>query len=340
MPVYGVARRLYRHGGVDGPAPGQFPDRPVRTAVVLSGGGNRGALQVGMLRALVEAGVVPDLVVGTSIGAVNGAAFAGLPTLEGVYLCADVWRRLEANDVFPRRRFQGSWRFLDKRPGVYSLDGLRKVVAGYLRFERLEDAPVPLLVVATRLDDGAEEWFTRGDALEAILASAALPGVFPPVEIDGHRYVDGGVVDNVGISAALQAGAEVVYVLSCSCLESPAPAFQRPFEAMFAAFSVALSARLRRDLAAVPDDVDLVFVEPGAPVAADLQDLSRTDDLIEEGYQAARDALDTYAREKAAAERAGGPQSGRLRRVAALRRAQAGPKAASRAEERPPSSTR
>ncbi|HET9091658.1 MAG TPA: patatin-like phospholipase family protein, partial [Acidimicrobiales bacterium] len=104
MPVYGLPPSTYRDGGVARPDP-PWPRRPVETAVVLGGGGNKGAAQVGMMRALVEVGVVPDLVVGTSIGAINGAAFAGMPTLEGVYLAADVWRRLAAADVFPRRRF-------------------------------------------------------------------------------------------------------------------------------------------------------------------------------------------------------------------------------------------
>jgi NTE family protein len=278
-----------------------------------------------MLRALVETGVEPDLLVGTSIGAINGAAFAGEPTLEGVYLAAEVWRRIAASDVFPRRRFHGTWRFLERRPGVFSMDGLRTVVAGYLRFELLEDAPVPLLVVATRLDDGKEEWITEGSALDAIMASAALPGLYPVAEIGDRRYFDGGVLDNVAISAALAAGAERIYVLMCGRVDPPAAAFTRPFEAMFSAFTMALGARLRRDLAAIPPGVDVIVMEQPGTVMFDPGDFSHTDELIDQGYRAARDVLAEYdrvRRHEAHAslhderERLGG----RLRRAASVRR--------------------
>ncbi len=331
MPVYGVDRRSYEDGGLAAPPPSRFPGRPVETALVLGGGGNRGAAQVGMLRALVERGISPDLIVGTSIGALNGAAFAGSPTIEGVYLAADVWHRIGVDDVFTRGRFHGSWRYLERRPSVFSMDRLREIVTSYLRFEVLEDSPIPLLIVASRLDDGREEWFTEGPAAEAIMASAALPGLYPAVEIAGHRYFDGGVLDNVGLSAALAYGAKRVYVLLCGRVDAPPPSFSRPFEAMFSAFTLALGARLRRDLSQVPPGVDVVVVElPGAAMF-DPQDFSRTDDLIAEGYQLARIALDEYA--ESAPARSRSP----LRRRQ-LWRPQS--RAAEVAEEPPPESTR
>lgn len=294
MPVHGLGEEALRAGGAVLPEP-PWPRQPVRTAFVLSGGGNRGAVQVGMLRALVEAGIEPDLVVGTSIGAVNGAAFAGLPTLEGVYLAADVWRRLAREDVFPRRRLHGIWRFVERREAVFSMDGLRRVVGNYMRFERLEEASVPLLVIATRLEDGREEWLTTGKALDAVMASAALPGMYPPVEIEGRRYVDGGVMNNVGLSAALHAGAERVFVLLCGRVDAPVAPFTRPYEAMFSAFMLSLSARLRHELAEVPKGVDVVVVEQSGAGLFDLQDFSRTDELIDAGYVACRDVLDSMA---------------------------------------------
>ena len=345
MPVYGVPPSVFRNGGVAGPAPGTWPRTPVETAIVLAGGGNRGAVQVGMLRALVERGVVPNLIVGTSIGAINGAAFAGAPTLEGVYLAADLWRRIAASDVFPRRRFHGTWRFLEKRSSVFPIVGLMGAVAAYLRFERLEDAPVPLLLIATRLDDGVEEWLTTGSALDAIMASAALPGMYPAIEIGEHRYFDGGVMNNVGISAALAAGAKRVYVLLCDRVDAAAPSFSRPFEAMFAAFSLALGARVRRDLANVPADVDVVVIEQPGTAIFDPQDFSKTDELIEQGYRAAREVLDEYDRGLRVGSGRGTERDlvSRLRRVgaasAARRKDQRDPNAASRADEVPSGST-
>lgn len=341
MPVYGVPPSTYRNGGVDGPTP-PWPRKPVDTAVVLAGGGNRGAVQVGMMRALLEAGVEPGLFVGTSIGAINGAAFAGTPTLEGVYLAADVWRRIAASDVFPRRRFHGTWRFLERRASVFPMDGLRAIVSGYIRFERLEEAGVPLLLIATRLEDGKEEWLTRGPALDSVMASAALPGMYPAVEMGDYRYFDGGVLDNVGISAALASGAKRIFVLLCGRVDAPAPSFSRPFEAMFAAFTLALGARLRRDLASVPEDVDVIVIEQPGALMFDPQDFSKTDEMIDQGYRAARDVIAEYERERRLG--AGSSESDswrRLRRLALKRftQGEAGPNAASRADERPSGST-
>jgi len=247
-----------------------------------------------MLRALSERGIVPDLLVGTSIGAVNAAAFAGAPTIEGVYLAADLWRRIAAEDVFPRGRFDGTWRFLQRREAVYPIDGLRRVVRGFLRFEHVEDSPVPLVLVATRLDDGAEEWITAGPAVEAVLASAALPGLYPPIELAGSHYFDGGVLDNVALSVALAAGAKRVFVMLCGPIGQSVPEFNRPYEAMLAAFGLALRGRLRRDLALVGPDVDVVVFEEPAVAGIEPDDFSRTHELIEAGYRSARDVLDAY----------------------------------------------
>jgi NTE family protein len=344
MPVYGVPARSYADGGIavrpgatsshgvasagdkrlsrGNPASGlprlSWPGRNIETAFVLGGGGNRGAVQVGMLRALTERRIVPDLVVGTSIGSINAAGYASEPSLEGVELAAEIWRRIAADQVFPRSRFHGSWRFLDRREGVFSMDGLRQVVGGFLRFERLEEAALPIVLVATRLEDGAEEWFTEGPAIDAVMASAALPGFYPVVELGGAHYFDGGVLDNVALPVALAAGAKRIFVLLCGTVETPAPTFSRPYEAMFAAFTMALHARFRRELARVPPDVDVVvFEQPGA-VTFDPLDFSKTDQLIEQGYKVARDVIDSYL------VVSGAEQAARLRRPLFRHRGQAG----------------
>ncbi len=297
----GRRRPAAGHGSHASPASSlphlSWPGRHIETAFVLGGGGNRGAVQVGMLRALAERGIQPDLLVGTSVGAINASAYAGTPTLEGAYLTADIWRRIGASDIFPRSRFHGSWRFLERREAVFSMEGLRREVGRFLRFDRVEDSPVPLVVVASRLEDGAEEWIVDGPAVDAVLASAALPGFYPVIEIGGSHYVDGGVLDNVAISAALAAGARRVFVLLCGPVTAPAPPFARPYEAMFAAFTMALAARLRRDLALVPPDVDVVVFELAGGSLFDPRDFSRSEHLIEQGYRSARAALDSYQEE-------------------------------------------
>ncbi|MGH9170942.1 MAG: patatin-like phospholipase family protein [Acidimicrobiales bacterium] len=326
MPVFGLPTGTYGTAGVDagrlssgGPLEKptlSLPGKEIGTVFVLGGGGVRGALQVGMLRALCERGIVADLLVGTSIGAVNAVAFAGEPTIEGVYLAAHIWQRIGTSDVFPRSRFHGSWRYFERREAVFPNDGLRRIVTGVLRFDRLEDSPIPVVVVATRLEDATEEWISHGPAADAVLASAALPGLYPAVELHGSHYIDGGVLDNVPISAALAAGPKRVFVLLCSGTQMTAPHVDRPYEALLAAFSINLHGRLRRDLAAVPPGVDVVvFDEPDLPHTG-IDDLSKTTELIERGYLSARRVLDEYL----AAVGARTEPPGRLRRARPSRR--------------------
>jgi len=292
VPVYGVAPGPFVEGAVTRPGPVAFsvgvPSRaphPVETAFVLSGGGNRGACQVGMLRALCERGIVPDLVVGSSIGAVNAAFFA-----------AEMWRTVATHDVFPKGRLHGSWRFVERREAVYPIEGLRRLVGSFLRFDRLEDSLLPLTIVVTRLDDGVEEWLTEGPALEAVLASAALPAVFPAVEREGSRYIDGGVVDNTPLSVALAAGARRIYVLLCGGVNSRPIDSGRPYEALLVAFGLSIRTRLRRDLATVPDDVDVIVLEQSGVEEILWQDFSHTEELLERGYVDARVVLDRVER--------------------------------------------
>ncbi len=179
-------------------------DHGPRTALVLAGGGTRGALQIGMLQVLTEHGFVPDRIYGSSVGAVNGAAFAGDPTREGVQKMTEIWRGLTRESVYPQGRLHGPWLYFQQRDSVFVNSGLRKVIEDGIGYERLEEAVIPIEVVATSLTDGGERWFTYGPAAEAVLASSAVPAIFPPVEVDGERYIDGGVVNNVPIRRAIE----------------------------------------------------------------------------------------------------------------------------------------
>ena len=149
------------------------------TAFVLSGGASLGAVQVGMLLGLAEAGVTPDLIVGTSVGALNGGWVAMGPDVDEIGALADVWRSLSRNDVFPTHPIVGLLGFLGQRPHLVPDKGLRRLVADHLRFSRLEDAPIPLHVVATDVLSGQDVLLSSGNAVEAIMASAAIPAVFP-----------------------------------------------------------------------------------------------------------------------------------------------------------------
>ncbi len=267
---------------------------PTRTAFVLAGGGSRGAVQIGMLEELTRRGIRADRVFGASVGAINGAAYAGNPTLEGIAHMADVWLGVRGTDIFPRATFDGPWAYFQKRAAVHANTGVRRIIEEGLDYERLEDASIPVEVVTTSLTDGRERWIGHGPATEAILASSAIPSIFPPVTIDGDMLVDGGVVNNVPISRAVAAGCDRIYVLLCGPLHYHPRPPRRPAEAALTAFFVAIHARFVRELTALPPGVEVIVFSGGGDPSGQYRDFSATASLIEEGRAEVRDVLDRY----------------------------------------------
>jgi len=262
------------------------------TAFVLAGGGTRGAVQVGMLAELVDRGIRADRVYGASVGAINGAGYCGDPTPAGIRRMEEVWSGLSGDLVFPRSRGQGPWTYFQRRRAVHSNEGLRRIVETGVTFELLEEAIIPLEVVATSLTDGRERWLDRGPVVEAVLASAAIPAILPPVRIDGDVLIDGGVVNNVPLSRPIGAGATRVFVLLCGPLHYHPPEPKRPIEAMLTAFFVAVHARFARELAAVPRGVEVVVFSGGGQPAADYRNFSGTAELFATGRAEVAAVLD------------------------------------------------
>ncbi len=281
-------RRRHATDGRHGPA-------PRRTAFVLAGGGSRGAVQVGMLDELIRRGIRADRVFGASVGAINGASYAGNPTVEGIARMETIWRDLKGADIFPRGTFDGPWAFLQKRAAVHANTGLRKIIEAGVDYENLEDAAIPVEVVTTSLTDGRERWIAHGPAVEAILASSAIPSIFPPVTIDDDMLVDGGVVNNVPISRALGAECDRIYVLLCGPLHYHPRPPRRPAEAALTAFFVAIHARFVRELASLPPGVEVVVFSGGGDPSGQYRDFSATATLIDEGRAEVADVLDRYA---------------------------------------------
>jgi NTE family protein len=265
--------------------------RPPLTALVLAGGGTRGASQVGMLEVLAENGFVPDRIYGASVGAINGAAFAGDPTVAGVERMANIWRGITGDDIYPSRFVHGPWQYLQQRDSIHPNTGLRKIIEAGITFDRLEDSTIPFEVVATSITDGRERWLMSGPAVEAILASAAVPAIFPSVEIDGDRLVDGGVVDNVPISRAIDAGATRIFVLLCGPLTFTPPPSKRPVEVMLSALFISVHARFSRELARLPDGVEVIVFAGDGSFQRDYTDFSGTEALIEAGRTEATEVL-------------------------------------------------
>jgi NTE family protein len=271
-------------------------ERKPRVAFVLGGGGNLGAIQVGQLRALLERKIVPDAVVGCSVGALNGAAVAGNPSLEECERLGELWKGLGRHDIFPSSsRTRGPWLFLRHGLSAYSDHGLRRVIDKWLHFRTFESSLVPFHTVATALRTGLEQWFSSGDVVPALLASTALPGFLPPVTIDGEDYIDGGVVNNVPISKAFELQASRVYVLDCGNSEREPKAPNRPYEVLMQAVNIARSHRFRAESGAVPEGVELIKLPTIDPGKIKFDDFSRSAELIERAHRVSSAFLDKTA---------------------------------------------
>jgi NTE family protein len=264
-----------------------------RTAFVLSGGGNQGVAQVGMLRAVLERGIVPDVVIGTSAGALNGAAVAYAPNLTGVAQLDAVWTALTAAEVFPGSRLSRAWNLMRRETYLFEATGLDTLVDRATPARSFADLAVPLRVIATDLDTGEEVVFARGPLKPALLASAALPGVFPIVEHDDRRLVDGGVVDSVPLWHALAGPVDRVIVFNVSA--GAADREERsPLDVVMTSFMHSRSQRFELEMRNVPADVQIVVL-PRPSDTRELFDFAGGRALIDEAYRVASAELDRVA---------------------------------------------
>src|SRR5256714_15179932 len=257
------------------------PETATKTAFVLSGGGNHGSAQVGMLRALFERGITPDVVIGTSAGALNGSGVAANPSLAGVEHLASVWSALRTEHIFPGGRFGRAWSLLSGGDHLYSSAGLGGLIDRMSRASQFSDLRIPLRVIATDLNTGEEVVLASGPLKPALLASAALPGSFPPVLHDHRSLVDGGVVDNVPLSHALAGPVDRIYVLNVSGGVADAPV-RNPLDVVLRAFAIARNQRFERELAFAPPSIEIVVLPRPADGRSPF-DFGRGDATIDQG---------------------------------------------------------
>jgi NTE family protein len=238
-----------------------------------------------MLQALADHGVQPELIIGTSVGALNGVFLAARSSREGIDALGEIWRSLRRADVFPMGPLQGALGYYGLRNWLVRPTSLERLIRENIEFTRLEDAPVPLHVVATDIVSGTEVLLSRGDTVDAVLASAAIPGVFPPVEIEGRQLVDGGVADNTPIAHARALGATTVYVLpagyACTLDQAPKSALGVAIQSL----SILIGRGLAFDVERFDGSYELRVVPPLCPLSITPTDFSRAAELIERAYQ-------------------------------------------------------
>jgi NTE family protein len=264
--------------------------RPSRTAFVLSGGGNQSVAQVGMLRALLERDIVPDVIVGCSAGALNGATIAAAPSLRGIERLEATWESLRGEEIFPGGRLSRAWNLLTRDDHLFSNQGVRNIFSRGDTPDTFEELVVPLRVVAADLDSGDEVVFASGPLQPALLASAALPGIYPPIRHDGRSLVDGAVVDTVPLWHALSGPVDQIYVMNVAgdLLTRP---LRSPIDVAVRAFAISRKQRFELELRTVPESVDLVQL-PAPRDDRELFDFSGARPLMDAAYELANDALD------------------------------------------------
>ena len=240
-----------------------MPRAPL-TAYVLGGGGVLGSSEVGMVRALADSGIRPDLVLGTSIGALNGAFIAADPGPEGAERLAAVWEAVVREGVFLDNPMRQAARIAKYRTHLLSNAPLRHIIERYLPVSRFEELEVEFQCVAACIEDASGRWFTEGDLTDPVVASCSVPGLFPPVRIGEQHYLDGGLVHSIPVGRALALGATRIFVLQVGRVEQPLKPPSKPWEVATVAFEIARRHRFVHEMESVPGDVEMHVLPSGA----------------------------------------------------------------------------
>jgi len=234
----------------------------VKTAFVLGGGGVLGAHEVGMLRALAQAGIRPDVIVGTSVGAINGAFVAADPAGAAERL-DQMWQGAALQEAFSESLWGRAARLARSGTHLHSIEPLRRMLGDMLPARDFADLELPFQCVAASIEHASARWFSSGPIVPAVLASCAVPGLLPPVEIGGEHYFDGGLVDSIPVGRAVALGASIVYVLQVGRIDRPLAVPRRPWEVGLVAFEIARRHRFHEEMSALPGDVQVHVLPAG-----------------------------------------------------------------------------
>ena len=248
------------------------------TALVLGGGGLLGAVEVGMLHALFDAGVQPDLILGTSVGALNGALVAAEPSPAVIDRLVSLWQSAATSrDVYGDGAVRQVRRAVRTGTHLHSSRPLRERLLHELGDLSFDELAVPFQCCAASIERAAEHWFTTGRVADAVVASAAVPGLLPPAEVDGEHYLDGGIVNSIPVGRAVECGASRVFVLQVGRVDRPLSAPRRPWEVARVSFEIARRHRFHREMAALPPHVTAHVLPTGGGSSKDDSLLSYRD---------------------------------------------------------------
>ncbi|CUR54648.1 Patatin [metagenome] len=269
-----------------------------KTAFVLGGGGVLGAVEVGMLRALFEHDIVPDLVLGTSVGALNGAMVAREPNSGVISRLVELWTAVgESRDLYPAQPLKTVRRAVSSGTHVFSSAPLRERLLEEFGEVTFEELPVEFQVCAASIERSAEHWFTTGPVVSAVMASAAVPGLLPPAKVGEEHFLDGGIVNSIPVGRAGQLGATRIFVLQVGRIDRPLTAPKRPWEVARVSFEIARRHRFIRELAELPDGVEAHVLPAAGTSSRDdsmfaFRDFSAVTAKMEATYEASRDYLE------------------------------------------------
>ena len=268
------------------------PSAPVR-ALVLSGGGVLGALQAGILRALFRTPYRPDLIVGTSVGALNGAFVSFRPDAEGADELVNIWSSLRDKSLFMFNPLRIAYQMFTQKLCLFNSDLLKELVEQYAPADDFGATTTPLYITTTNLSKGHKQVFHEGPISRALLASTALPGFFCPVEIDGDQYVDGGVLANLDLDTAIDLGATEILAIDLSrCIDG-----QRP-DSMVSLWMQTLDViqreRVESEMARLAPKAHITLIQPGIETNQSLSSFSKVEQLIDEGQTFGEEVIDAY----------------------------------------------
>ena len=241
-------------------------------AFVLGGGGLRGAAEVGMLKALAETEIRPDMVFGTSVGSVNGSLISSGPFTDMAAELEHRWSELASTSVLRESLWGRMNNIVRHRTHLHSNTGLRDVLEDWLYHDTFEELPVHFECSAACIETSAEWWFDSGPLIEGVMASSAAPGLMPPVEVGGRHFIDGGVVNSIPISRAIEKGATTIYVMHVGNLDAPLRVPRHAWDVAFVAFEIARRHRFHRDMETLPPEITAHVLPTGVDPNRDFND--------------------------------------------------------------------